>query len=70
MLHTLQSRLGRTSALPVRQPSRWDRSIAALFTEAQPMSIEENKAIVGRFLEALDQRNFDALKEHPDCIKR
>jgi hypothetical protein len=29
------------------------------------MSIEENKAIVGRFLEALDQQNFDALKEHP-----
>ena len=29
------------------------------------MSMEENKAIVRRFLEALDQHNFDALKEHP-----
>ena len=29
------------------------------------MSIEENKAIVRSFLEDLDQRNFDALKEHP-----
>ena len=29
------------------------------------MSMEENKAIVRRFLEALDQQNFDALKEHP-----
>jgi hypothetical protein len=29
------------------------------------MSMEENKAIVRRFLEALDQENFDALKEHP-----
>ena len=29
------------------------------------MSIEENKAIVRSFLEALDQQNFDALKEHP-----
>jgi len=29
------------------------------------MSTEENKAIVRRFLEALDQQNFDALKEHP-----
>ena len=29
------------------------------------MSLEENKAIVRRFLEALDQQNFEALKEHP-----
>ena len=29
------------------------------------MSMEENKAIVRRFLEALDQQNFEALKEHP-----
>jgi len=29
------------------------------------MSMEENKAIVRRFLEALDQRNFAALTEHP-----
>jgi len=29
------------------------------------MSMEENKAIVHRFLEALDRQNFDALKEHP-----
>jgi len=29
------------------------------------MSIEENKAIVRRVLEALDQQNFDALEEHP-----
>jgi predicted ester cyclase len=29
------------------------------------MSMEENKAIVRRFLEALDQQHFDALKEHP-----
>lgn len=29
------------------------------------MSTEENKAIVRRFLEALDQQDFDALKEHP-----
>ena len=29
------------------------------------MSLEENKAIVRRFLEALDRQNFDALKEHP-----
>jgi len=29
------------------------------------MSIEENKAIVRRALEALDQQNFDSLKEHP-----
>jgi predicted ester cyclase len=29
------------------------------------MSLEENKLIVRRFLEALDQQNFDALKEHP-----
>jgi predicted ester cyclase len=29
------------------------------------MSMEENKAIVRRFLEALDEQNFDALKEHP-----
>jgi len=34
-------------------------------TETLTMSMEENKAIVGRFLEALDQQNFDALKEHP-----
>ena len=27
--------------------------------------MEENKAIVRSFLEALDQQNFDALKEHP-----
>jgi predicted ester cyclase len=27
--------------------------------------LEENKAIVRRFLEALDQQNFEALKEHP-----
>jgi predicted ester cyclase len=29
------------------------------------MSMEENKAIVRRFLEALDQKNFAALEEHP-----
>ena len=29
------------------------------------MSTEENKAIVRRFLEALDKQNFDALREHP-----
>ena len=29
------------------------------------MSTEGNKAIVRSFLEALDQQNFDALKEHP-----
>ena len=29
------------------------------------MSTEENKAIVRRFLEALDEQNFDALREHP-----
>jgi hypothetical protein len=29
------------------------------------MSMEDNKAIVRRFLEALDRQNFDALKEHP-----
>ena len=29
------------------------------------MSLEANKAVVRRFLEALDQQNFDALKEHP-----
>jgi predicted ester cyclase len=29
------------------------------------MSMEENKAIVRRFLEALDQQDFDALKQHP-----
>ena len=29
------------------------------------MSTEENKAIVRRYLEALDQQNFDAIKEHP-----
>ena len=29
------------------------------------MSIEESKAIVRRVLEALDQQNFDALKDHP-----
>jgi predicted ester cyclase len=29
------------------------------------MSIEANKAIVRRVLEALDQQNFDSLKEHP-----
>src|SRR5262245_55984732 len=29
------------------------------------MSMEDNKAIVRRFLEALDRRDFDALKEHP-----
>ncbi len=29
------------------------------------MSTEENKAIVRRFLEDLDLKNFDALKEHP-----
>ena len=28
-------------------------------------STEENKAIVRRFLETLDQQNFDALKGHP-----
>src|SRR6185503_3966701 len=27
--------------------------------------LEENKAIVRRFLEALDRQNFEALKEHP-----
>ncbi len=32
------------------------------------MSIEENKAIIRRFLEALDQQNFDALKSILDCI--
>ena len=31
------------------------------------MSIEDNKATVRRFLEALDQQNFDALKEHPQA---
>jgi predicted ester cyclase len=34
-------------------------------TEAMTMSMEENKAIVRTFLEALDEKNFDALKEHP-----
>jgi predicted ester cyclase len=29
------------------------------------MAMEENKAIVRRILEALDQKNFAALKEHP-----
>ena len=29
------------------------------------MSLQENKAIVRRFLEALDQKNFAALMEHP-----
>jgi predicted ester cyclase len=29
------------------------------------MSMEENKAIVRRVLEALDRHDFDALKEHP-----
>jgi predicted ester cyclase len=29
------------------------------------MSMEDNKAIVRRFLEALDRQDFDALKEHP-----
>ena len=29
------------------------------------MSTEENKAIVRRFLEDLDLKNFDALKKHP-----
>lgn len=29
------------------------------------MSMEENKAVVRRVLEALDQQNFEALKEHP-----
>jgi len=29
------------------------------------MSIEDNKAIVRSFLEALDRQDFDALKEHP-----
>ena len=28
-------------------------------------SSEDNKAIVRRFLDALDQQNFEALKEHP-----
>ena len=41
------------------------KSALALLTEAQPMSMEENKAIVRRFLEALDQQDFDALREHP-----
>jgi predicted ester cyclase len=35
------------------------------FAEAVAMSIEENKAIVRRYLEALDQHNFDAVKQHP-----
>ena len=29
------------------------------------MSIEENKAVIRRFLEDLDRQNFEALKEHP-----
>ena len=29
------------------------------------MSTEENKATVRRFLEALDEQNFDALRAHP-----
>ena len=29
------------------------------------MSLEENKAIVRRYLEALDQHDFDAVKQHP-----
>jgi hypothetical protein len=29
------------------------------------MSMEENRAIVRRFFEALNQQNFAALKEHP-----
>ena len=29
------------------------------------MSMEENKTIVRRFLEALDRQDFDALREHP-----
>ena len=29
------------------------------------MSMEENKAIVRSFLEALDRQDFDALKDHP-----
>jgi predicted ester cyclase len=29
------------------------------------MSTDDNKAIVRRFLEALDKKNFEALKEHP-----
>ena len=29
------------------------------------MSLEENKAVVRRYLKALDEHNFDALKEHP-----
>jgi len=35
------------------------------FKKERVMSMEENKTIVRRFLEALDQQNFDALKEHP-----
>jgi len=29
------------------------------------MSTDDNKAIVRRFLQLLDEQNFDALKEHP-----
>ena len=29
------------------------------------MGMEDNKAIVRSFLEALDRQNVDALKEHP-----
>jgi predicted ester cyclase len=29
------------------------------------MAMEANKAIIRRFLEDLDQKNFDALKQHP-----
>jgi hypothetical protein len=33
------------------------------------MSTEENKAIVRRLLEAVDQKNFDTRKGHPGLIK-
>ena len=36
-----------------------------MFARGEPMSPEENKAVVRRVLDAPDQRNFDALKEHP-----
>ena len=29
------------------------------------MSTDDNKVIVRRFLEALDKKNFEELKEHP-----
>jgi hypothetical protein len=44
--------------IAIRQTSR-------SVTEARSMSMEDNKAIVRGFLEALDQQSFDALREHP-----